>query len=197
MGALSRPGKIGPAVTGRAAPKDRRCWAISTGRVCVTMRLRILGIQRIRRADQTAAAAKPICAAPGAMACSIASRLNSFELLIGRTSSKLRLGLLAAFAFQFGLTSSGLPPRCYTCAAPKQRGPKRRPVRRTVSLLTRTAAGRKNSDARRQLNTVCRYSRRSPNSPSNGNAKNTHRVRAWLRHRARLRRHAHGDRQHR
>ena len=45
MAALSRPGKIGPAATGRAAPRERRCWAISTERVCVTMRLRTHGIQ--------------------------------------------------------------------------------------------------------------------------------------------------------
>jgi hypothetical protein len=72
MAAPSRPGKIGPATTGRVAHRDPRCWATSTERVCATIRLPIHGIRRIPRADRTAVAAKPICAALVAMDCSIA-----------------------------------------------------------------------------------------------------------------------------
>ena len=43
------------------------------------MRLRTRGIQHIRRADQMAAAAKPICAAPGVMGCFIALRLSELK----------------------------------------------------------------------------------------------------------------------
>ena len=59
-----------------SSTQGRRCWAISTERVCVTMRLHTRGIHRIRRADQTAVAAKPICAALVAMVCSIALQLS-------------------------------------------------------------------------------------------------------------------------
>ncbi len=48
--------------------------AISTARVCATTRRRGRGIRRIPRAGRTAAAARPICAAPAVTACSTASR---------------------------------------------------------------------------------------------------------------------------
>jgi hypothetical protein len=45
------------------------------------MRLRGRGIHRIPRADQMAAAAKPICAAPVAMGCFIALQLSDLKWL--------------------------------------------------------------------------------------------------------------------
>ena len=80
MVAPSRPAKTGPATTGRVAPREPRCWATSTERVCATIRLHIRGILRIPRADRTAVAAKPICAALAATVCSIASPRNRATL---------------------------------------------------------------------------------------------------------------------
>ena len=57
-----------------------RCWATSTERVCATIRRHIRGILHIPRADRTAVAAKPICAALVATVCSIASPRNRATL---------------------------------------------------------------------------------------------------------------------
>ena len=76
MAAPSRPAKIGPATTGRAARKAPPCWVTSTASFCATTRHLIRGIFRIRHAGQTGATAKPICAALAETACSIASQLN-------------------------------------------------------------------------------------------------------------------------
>ena len=72
--APSRPGRIAPAATGRAAPKARRCSATSTARDCATTCHHARGIPRIPRADQTEAAARPICAAPEVTGCSLLRR---------------------------------------------------------------------------------------------------------------------------
>ena len=84
-----------------AAGEDRTCgnWTKSTqgaamvghmtAWACATTNRRSRGTRRIPRAGRTAAAARPICAAPAAMACSTASR---------RTRRSLRLARPAPFA---------------------------------------------------------------------------------------------------
>ena len=72
MAAPSRPVKIEPAATGRAAPKERRWLDTSTAKGYAMMQPRARGIRRTHHAGRMAAAAKPTSAAPAAMGCSIA-----------------------------------------------------------------------------------------------------------------------------
>src|SRR5580692_7276836 len=73
MAGLFLPARIGPAATGRAAPRAPPWSATSTARACATTRRRARGIRRTRHAGPMAAAARRTCAAPAAAGCSTAS----------------------------------------------------------------------------------------------------------------------------
>ena len=72
MAAPSRPVKIEPAATGRAALRGPRWLVTSTGRGYAMTQRRGHGIHCTHHAGRMAAAAKPTSAAPAAMGCSIA-----------------------------------------------------------------------------------------------------------------------------
>ena len=66
--------RIAPARIGRAAPKAQPCSGMLIGSGCATTMLPNPGTRRIHRVGRTAAARRPIFAAPAATDCSIVSR---------------------------------------------------------------------------------------------------------------------------
>ena len=76
--ARSRPAKIAPAATGRAAPRARPWSAISTAKACAMMSRRGRGFHRIPRAG--AVAARATSAAPVGTGCSTALLLSKAVL---------------------------------------------------------------------------------------------------------------------